>query len=149
MDFSINMPEKVRPRKHELKLVLFLLSCQLLITCGRPASRPLCYKNVYASVGRFDSAETGARAAVQRLSQEIHRCPVAEEYYVEWNFPEERGWRAVKYTRQDNKSGVAGYEYDPSSGRRQPIYLVEDSAVDQVAKEGGTLDDFAKYQKNE
>ena len=130
-----------------MTLVFLFLSCQLLITCGRPPSRSLCSKNVYASVGRFASAETGARAAVQRLSEEIHRCPVAEEYYVQWNFPEERGWRALIYTRQDNESGVAGYEYDPSSGRREPIYLVEDSAVDQVAKEGGTLSDFAKYQK--
>jgi hypothetical protein len=105
---------------------------------------------VYVHLESFDSAETGARAAVQRLSQEIHRCGEAEEYDIDWKWPSsehERGWRALRYTRKDKTSGNIGYEYDPSSGRRQPIYLVEDSAVDQVAKEGGTLSDFAKYQK--
>jgi hypothetical protein len=98
----------------------------------------------------FDSAETGARAAVRRLSQEIHRCGKAEEYDIVWKWPgseHERGWRALKYMRKDKTSGNIGYEYDPASGTLEPTYLVDDTAVDKVASEGGLLDDFAKYEK--
>jgi hypothetical protein len=101
-------------------------------------------------VGTFDSAETGARAAVRGLSQEIHRCGQAKIYNIAWKFPageQERGWRALKYVRQDKTSGMVGYEYDPGSGTGEETYWVDDSAVDRVANEGGALSDFAKYQK--
>jgi hypothetical protein len=52
----------------------------------------------------------------------------------------------LKYTRRDKTSGYAGYEYDPGSGTRGS-YWVDDSTVDQVAKEGGTLRDFEKHEK--
>jgi hypothetical protein len=48
--------------------------------------------------------------------------------------------------REDRSSGVAAYEYRPGSGSGETVW-VDDSAVDQVAKEGGMLSDFAKYQK--
>lgn len=140
----------MRARKQQLTLVLLIATCQLVIACARPPSPPPCYSIVNASVGSSDSAETGARAAVRRLSQEIQRCGEAKEYYIQWSWPgseQERGWRAIRYFRKDKTSGVAGYEYDPMSGTLQPTYLVDDSAVHQVAKEGGTLSDFAKYQK--
>lgn len=98
----------------------------------------------------FNSAETGARAAVPRLSQEIHRCSEAKKYSVSWKFPpgnQERGWRALTYIRKDKTSGVVGYEYEPGSGSGSEIYWVDDSAVDRVAAEGGALSDFARYQK--
>ena len=143
------MQERVRVHRQQLTLMMLMLCCQLLIACGRPSGLTTCRGPIYVHLESFDSAETGARAAVQRLSQEIHRCPEVHEYYIEWRWPgseQDRGWRAVKYTREDKTSGNIGYEYDPSSGTREPTYLVEDSAVDQVAKEAGTLSDFAKYQ---
>jgi hypothetical protein len=131
-------------------LVFLIVSCQLVIGCARPPWRSPCPSIVNVSVGSFDSAETGARAAVRRLSQEIHRCGEAKEYNISWKFTiagePERAWRALRYTREDKTSGVAGYEYRPGSGTRGS-YWVDDSAVDQVAKEGGTLSDFEKYEK--
>ena len=140
----------MKARKQELRLVLLILSCQLVITCGRPPGLTTCRGPVNAHIGNFDSAETGARAAVRSLSQEIHRCGQAEEYNIVWYWPggeQERGWRALKYTRKDKTSGSIGYEYDPASGTRDPTYLVDDTAVDRVASEGGLLDNFAKYEK--
>jgi len=105
---------------------------------------------VHVSLGNFDSIESGARAAVRGLSKEIHKCGQAKVYSVSWKFPageQERGWLALKYTRRDKTSGIVGYEYDPDSGTRDETFLVDDSAVDEVAKEGGALSDFAKYEK--
>jgi hypothetical protein len=140
----------MRARKQELRLVLLILSCQLVTGCARSPSRPPCPGVVNDFVGNFDSAETGARAAVRDLSQKIHRCGEAKEYNISWKFTvagePERAWRALRYTREDKISGVAGYEYRPGSGTGE-TYLVDDSAVDQVANEGGMLSDFAKYQK--
>ena len=135
----------MRAIRGKVTLVLLMVSCQLAISCSRP-----CRTIVEASLGTFNSLETGARVAVPRLSQEIHRCSEAKKYSVSWKFPasgEERGWHALTYIRKDKTSGVVGYEYEPGSGSGSEIYWVEDSAVDQVAKENGTLADFAKYQK--
>jgi hypothetical protein len=80
----------------------------------------------------------------------IHRCSEAKSYSVGFRVPpggHEIGWRALIYERKDKTSGVVGYEYDPGSGSGSEVYWVDDSAVDQAAREGGTLSDFAKYQK--
>lgn len=137
-------------REEKLRLVLLILGCQLVIACGRPPSSTTCRGPVTVYIGSFESEETGARAAVRRLSQEIHRCGEAETYSIEWKWPggeQERGWRALKYIRKDKTSGDVAYEYDPHSGIFGETYWVHDGAVDQVAKEGGVLKDFAKYEK--
>ena len=125
--------------------LVLLISCQLAISCTHT-----CPTIVLDSVGTFDSEEAGARAAVPRLSQAIHRCSEAKKYSVGWRIPpggNEIGWRALIYDRKDKTSGVVGYEFDPASGIGSKSYWVDDSAVDQVAREGGTLSDFAKYSK--
>jgi hypothetical protein len=139
------MSVAIRHSRQKVTLVLLMLTCQLAISCGHS-----CRTIVEDSLGSFDSAETGARAAVPRLSQEIHRCGEANKYSVSWKFPpggHEIGWRALIYVRKDKTSGVVGYEDDPGSGFGSETYWVEDSAVDQVAREGGVLKDFAKYSK--
>lgn len=144
------MSVAMRAIRRKFTVVLLMLSCQLVISCTRPPSLTTCRGPVYVHLESFDSAGTGARAAVRRLSQEIHRCGEAEEYYIEWKWPgseQERGWRALKYMRKDKASGSIGYEYDPASGTLEPTYLVDDTAVHKVASEGGLLDDFAKYEK--
>ena len=116
--------------------------------CMTCHSVPPC--NACYSLGSFDSAEAGARAAVRKLSEEIHRCSETKEYDISWNYPateKDRGYRALKYSREDKTSGVIGYEYDPHSGTLEPTYWVEDRAVDSVANVGGDLEDFPKYQK--
>lgn len=140
----------MRVRKQGLRLVLLMISCQLVISCGRPPALITCRGPVYINIGRFDSVETGARAAVRRLSQEIHRCGEVEEYNIAWRFPgseQERGWRTLKYMRKDKTSGRIGYEYQPASGPQEPTFIVDDTAVDKVANEAGLLDDFEKYKK--
>ena len=134
----------MRAMTRQFTLVL-LISCQLAISC-----MPRCRTIVVDSVGTFESEEAGARVAVPRLAQAIHRCSKASRYSVGWRIPpggHEIGWRALVYDRKDKTSGVVGYEYDPGSGSGSKVYWVDDSAVDQVAREGGTLSDFAKYSK--
>ena len=128
------------------------LSRRAKLVFESPARIRCFYISTPSDTSSFDSGETGARAGVRALSQEIHRCAEAKEYSISWNYPgneQERGWRALKYIRKDQVSGIIGYEYDPSSGTREPTYLVDDKAVHEVAKEGGTLNDFAKYQKKQ
>jgi len=118
-----------------------------MISCA--PHRLFCPERVDVSIGKFDSVDSGARAAVRRLAEEIHRCLNAKEYSISWTFPTgpaERPYRALIYSRKDDTSGFVGYEYDPESGPGDS-YLVDDSAVDRVASEGGVLSDFAKYQK--
>jgi hypothetical protein len=66
MDLSRRM-QKMKPRMCGFKMLL-VLSCQLIFGCGRPASLRPCVDKIYDSVGGFDSADNGARAAVRKLS---------------------------------------------------------------------------------
>jgi len=121
----------------------FLLFLLILTSCS-------CPDTVQAFSGHFDSMNTGSRASIKRLSAEIGNCPQAKKYSVSWRVdlgPNERGWRAVKYEREDKTSGYVGYEFDPGSGFGRDIYLVDDDAIQKVAQEAGSLEDFAKYAK--
>src|SRR5829696_2719917 len=98
--------------QQQLTVVFLMSSSQLVIACGHPPSSRLCVTDINVDIGNFDSAETGARAGVRALSQEIHRCAEAKEYSISWNYPgneQERGWRALKYIRKDQVSGIIGY----------------------------------------
>ena len=122
----------------------------LLALCTMGGCALFCRETEKVSIGQFDSANDGARAATQKLSQLTQRCPKTKRYSVSWRYsarPQERGWRALKYERVDASSGWIGYEVDPESGIRGDAYLVDDTAVRQVAQEGGTLENFAKYSK--
>ena len=123
--------------------LLFLLF--ILASCS-------CPDTIQVFGGHFDSMDGGSRASIKRLSAEIRKCPEAKKYSVSWRVdlgPHERGWRAVQYHRRDKTSGFVGYEFDPGSGFGQEIYLVHDDAVQKVAEEAGSLEDFAKYDKTE
>ena len=131
--------------RNNLTFVWLLLGCLAAVSCTRP-----CRTIVEVSLGNLDSLQAGAQPAVKRLSQEIHRCREARKYSISWKFPpaqEEKGWRALTYVRKDKTFGVVGYEYDPGSGTLGQTYLIDDSAIDEVAKQGGTLKDFAKYSR--
>ena len=123
--------------------LLFLLF--ILASCS-------CPDTIQVFGGYFDSIDTGSRASIKRLSVEISKCPKAKKYTISWRVdlgPNERGWRAVKYEREDKTRGYVGYEFDPGSGFGRDIYLVEDDAIQKVAEEAGSLEDFAKYDKTE
>jgi hypothetical protein len=130
------------------KLTFLSLICLSMTSCAAGV-RLYCPNRIGASIGKYDSVDSGARAAVRRLAKEIHKCPKVKQYSIAWSFPtgpDERPYRALIYSRKDDTSGYVGYEYDPGSGTGE-TYLVDDSAVDRVASEGGALSDFAKYQK--
>jgi hypothetical protein len=122
----------------------------LLALCTMGGCTLFCRETERASIGHFGSAFEGERAATQKLSQLTQRCRKTKSYSVSWRYsagPQERGWRALKYERVDASSGWIGYEVDPESGIRGDAYLVDDTAVQHVAQEGGTLENFSKYSK--
>lgn len=130
------------------KLTLLFLICLSMTSCAGRV-RLYCPNMIGASIGKYDSVDSGARAAVRRLAEEIQKCPKARHYSIAWSLPtapDERPHRALNYSRKDDTSGYVGYEYDPGSGTGE-TFLVDDSAVDRVASEGGVLADFAKYQQ--
>ena|SRR5215216_1269890 len=97
--------------QQQLTVVFLMISSQLVIACGHPPSSRLCVANINVDIGNFDSVETGARAGVQALSQEINRCAEAKEYSISWHYPgseQERGWRALKYIRKTKCQGLLG-----------------------------------------
>jgi hypothetical protein len=129
---------------------LLPLSILLLALCITEGCSLFCRDKVQVSIGKFELADDGARAAVERLSQELKRCSKSKYYSVSWRYstgPQARGWRALKYDRRDASSGIIGYQDDPESGIRGDAYIVEDNVVQRVAQERGVLEDFAKYSK--
>lgn len=112
-----------------------------------------CSDKIIIFVGEFESMDVGSRASIQRLSEEIRRCPSAKTYRItwKWKLPSdgyERGWRAVIYKRQNETMGLIGYEYDPESGFSGEVYLVQDDAIHVVAQKAGTLEDFAIHRQS-
>jgi hypothetical protein len=136
-----------RPELARLSLPLGILLLVLFLTGG---CMFFCGERVRVSIGKFEMVDDGARAAVEKLSQELKRCPKTKYYSVSWRYskgPEPRGWRALKYDRRDAYAGIIGYEDDPESGISGDAYIVEDSAIHRVAQERGILEDFARYSK--
>ena len=134
----------MKNKRQIVTLAVLILGWQFTICCTP------CPTILMDYVGTLDSENAGARAAVLRLSKAVHRCAEARRYSVGWRIPpaeHEIGWRALVYDRRDKTSGVIGYEYDPDSGTQGETYLIDDTAIDQVAKEGGVLKDFARYSK--
>lgn len=129
---------------------LLLVSTLLPGLCITDGCTFFCRDRVQVSIGKFELADEGARAAVEKLSQELKRCPKSKYYSVSWRYstgPQARGWRALKYDRRDASSGIIGYEDDPESGIRGDAYIIEDNVVHRVAQGRGVLEDFAKYSK--
>lgn len=89
--------------------------------------------------------EAGEPVAVQKLSDALRRCPNAQRYDVFWKevvAGQELGRRALVY---DRRNKLIGYEYDPGSGFRGAVYVVDDAAIHAVAQKYGKLDDFAAH----
>jgi hypothetical protein len=124
-------------------LACLILASTLIVVAGRNS----CRREHTVKIGRFDSKEAGVRAAIPRLATEIAKCPDAEVYRVMWVGPGDSpnySRNAVLYERRDNR---LGYEDDPGSSFSETPYAVDDAAIHAVAGEGGTLEDFAKYDQ--
>src|ERR1700741_3825817 len=93
---------------------ILLIVCLSMSSCGGRV-RLYCPEMIGVSIGKYDSVDSGARAAVGRLAEEIHKCPKVKQYSIAWSFPtapNERPYRALIYSRKDDTSGYVGYEWD-------------------------------------
>ena len=109
----------------------------------------MCPSEVEVTVGKFSTKEEGVRAAIQRLSSEIKRCPEAERYRIMWIGPVTPGYQGAimqsfLYIRN---SKALGYEHDAYSGISEEPYVVDDAAIRAVADKGGRLEDFLEYDQ--
>jgi len=102
---------------------------------------------IFTYVGDFASKDAALRASIPVLAAEIRKHPEAREYTAIFSSPEPdpvfgNTRRSVFY---DRSSGEVGYEADLDSGAVGRVYVVDDSAIEAVARKGGTLEDFGEY----
>ena len=131
-----------------LSILLLVATINSFCLVGLPL-RPklLCPEKVGVHLGEVHSMDAGDRASIKKLSESVESCPKAIEYYISWRtppVPEELGWRALVYRRENTSSGWVGHEYDPGSGTGS-LFLVSDESVHNAAKQGGSTRDLAKY----
>ncbi|MEW6209296.1 MAG: hypothetical protein AB1631_13070 [Acidobacteriota bacterium] len=106
-----------------------------------------CRREIYKTIGDFESREAGLRAAIPHLAAEIRRCPEAELYRIVWRSSDTEGHkdvdqRALLYAR---KAKAIGYEHDVFSGISGKAYIVAEAAIKAVAEKRGSLEDFSEY----
>jgi hypothetical protein len=110
-----------------------------------------CPRELYFTIGKFESKDAGLRAAIPVLAAEIRRCPDAELYRVVWlgpdspSYPEAVDRRALLYIR---KSKALGYEQDVFSMFPEKPYIVDRAVIDAVAEILGGLEEFSKYDQS-
>ena len=132
---------KVNREEKPLVFVAALLltaigGCRILHPCG---------DQVFDDLGHFSSKESGLRASIKKLSQQIKECPNASKYVVGWKALAEDGVVQQRETAYDRRTRQLCYEMDPGSGCYGDVYVVDDAAVHAVAAKNGLLDDFAPY----
>ena len=139
--------------EYRLHWLLAGIACSILAACvlvtaliiGATAYN--CADELTVSIGKFDSKEVAVRAAIPNLAAEIARCRDAKVYRITWVGPgnHQGEYRhAVLYDRRNKK---IGYEDDFLSSFSDETYVVDDRAIQAVAEEGGTLEDFAQYDQ--
>lgn len=109
-----------------------------------------CPGKIFTSIGKFETKDSGLRAAILKLATEISECPKAEEYRIAWVGPDLQKndgaqRRSLLYIRE---SKLLGYESDALSGFDGKRYTVNDAAIKEVAEKRGTLEDFAEHDKS-
>ena len=124
-------------------LVAGLISLGGIVGCSR------CGSEVETLIGPCPSREVGIRSSIKKLAAEVRRCPQARLYRVIWRSPNPNNNQAME--RQailyDREHMSLGYEYDIYSGIAGKAYTVGDDAIQKVAEEGGSLEDFAAYDQ--
>ena len=140
------MKDKRRKRKIILASILLVVG----VAIGWWLFRCYGLNAVSVHIGKFDSKDAGLRAAIPELAREIRMCPWSKEYRVIWEGPDPEDqtvrMRALLYNR---KWKSFGYEHDVFSGISGQIYKVDEAAIKAVAEKGGTLEDFAAYDKSQ
>jgi hypothetical protein len=130
-----------------ISLRLFAAACLLtsLTGCGCPD------EEVYVRIGDFDSRDAALRAAIPKLATEIRKCPRVKTYRIVFTSP---GIYAVDrhallYSRRNGPQARIGYEDDVFSGISPDFgpYTVDDTVVAAVAEKGGSLEDFAQFDR--
>lgn len=107
-----------------------------------------CPTEIDINIGRFDTADAGLRASIPELASAVQRCPKTELYRIIWIGPGENGEPLQRSTLYYRKNSAIGHEQDAFSGASERGYIVDDAAIQAVANKGGTLSDFAEYDKN-
>ena len=127
-------------------LFSFLLVVAVVSWLSDP-SRFLCPSEINIEIGEFSSKESGLRASIPMLAAQIDKCPHADMYRIIWVGPGDDGERLRRSTIYYRTNSAIGYEADAFSGASEMGYVINDDAIRNVAKSGGTLEDFAGYDQ--
>ncbi len=108
-------------------------------------------EEIYTTIGEFDSRDAALRAAIPKLADAIRKCPQVKTYRIVFTAPgiERVDRHALLYWRRSAPTGDIGYEDDVFSGTSTGFgpYEVDDAIVRAVAEKGGSLEDFAQYDR--
>jgi hypothetical protein len=117
-----------------------------LTGCGCPD------EEAYVRIGDFDSRDAALRAAIPKLATEIRKCPRVKSYRIVFAAPGiysvDGHLHSLLYRRNGPQARI-GYEDDVHSGVSPDFgpYTVDDAVVLAVAEKGGSLEDFAQYER--
>lgn len=131
-------------------VLLFLIPLAIPISILLIRREKPCSSHVDFHIGSYSPFYGGQRAALQRLSQEIKRCPDADTYTVrrttDWGYlvpfiaPARREDRIV-YKRKENRLEEDGGD----AGVFEVWDRVTNHAINAVAGEAGTIKGLARY----
>jgi hypothetical protein len=119
------------------KEALLLVVPTLLLIIGFWFYR--CPDKVRANIGAQPTVDAGSRAVIQRLSDEIQRCPDATFYNVFWHVEGDSLGSGTGYDPQKQLL-IVHIDHDRAYGR-QWCGVTQD-ALQAVAKEEGTYKDL-------
>ena len=113
--------------------------------CGCPD------EELFLRIGEFDSRDAAVRAAIPKLAYAIRKCPKVKTYRIVFTAPGIYATHrhALLYSRRNSPQALIGYEDDVFSGISPDFgpYAVDDAVVLAVSEKGGSLEDFAQYDR--
>jgi hypothetical protein len=125
--------------------LLLLIPLSIPVVASILGRKPPCANKVEVSIGVQPSGAPGWRASLQRLSDEIKRCPNANLYVIhrrtKWISTDSSTRLATRYDRAAQR--LTDSRYGEGSGYWWS--KVTDKPIHAIAAQGGTFDDLASY----
>lgn len=132
--------------------LLFLIPVIIPLVVTIMTRNKSCSSQVEVYIGVQPAGVQSWKASLQRLSQEVQRCPRAEKIIVRYKVPLgpgvlahaassfRRSTRTTIYYRQEHQIRADRY----SEGSNFVFTKVTDSAINSVAAQNGSFDDLVK-----
>jgi hypothetical protein len=139
-------------RKQKICLI-FLISAIIPVTAILLTRTVSCSSQIEVSSGLHPQGAQSWKASLQRLSQEIQRCPKAEEFIIRYKVPlgpsvfahAASSFRSdtqkTMYSRRDRIIIADRY----AEGSNYVFVNVTDEAINSVAAKNGSFEDLTQF----